>query len=124
MARILVVDDNPDVCKLVRLILEKRGYEVDVARSGNECFKKLSEAPIPDLILMDIMLPDEDGLKLVEKIKGDERTKRVPVYLFTVLADGKLRKPSGFMADGCILKPFRVDEFVDAVDSILKQRRT
>jgi len=122
LARILVVDDDSDMCNLVRVILERRGYKVEVACSGDECLLKLSEGPAPDLILMDFLLPGRDGLKLTREIKSNPKTSNIPIYIFTVAADEEWkREAERSRADGYILKPFSVEEFVDAIEGAFKR---
>jgi len=122
LARILIVDDDSDLCNLVKVILERRGYQVEVAASGEECLLKLSEGQIPDLILMDFLLPGRDGLKLTREIKSHPRTSHIPVYLFTVAADeGWRREIEKSRVDGFIPKPFSVDEFLDTINRVFKK---
>lgn len=122
MARILVVDDDSDICNLVKVILERRGYEVEVASSGDECLLKLSEGPTPDLILMDFLLPGKDGLRLTREIKSHPSTSNIPVYLFTVAANEEWkREAKRSMADGYISKPFSVEEFVNTIEGAFKR---
>ncbi|NOZ58046.1 MAG: response regulator [Euryarchaeota archaeon] len=122
MPRILIVDDDSDLCNLVKVILERRGYKVDVAASGDECLLKLTEGPAPDLILMDFLLPGRDGIRVTREIKSDPRTSGIPVYLFTVAADeGWKREAERSMADGYIAKPFTVEEFVSAIERAFKK---
>ncbi len=122
MARILVVDDDADICSLVKVILEREGYEVEVARSGEECLVRLSMGPNPDLILMDFLMPGKDGLRITQEIKSNPRTKKIPVYLFTVAANEEWkREAKKSRADGYILKPFSVEEFVNTIEGAFKR---
>lgn len=122
MARILVVDDDADMCSLVKFILENRGYEVEIVSSGEECLFRLSRGSCPDLILMDFIMPGRDGLRITGDIKSNPETKHIPVYLFTVVANEEWRR--GFEesgADGYISKPFSVREFLSIIDNILER---
>ncbi|HBO97765.1 MAG TPA: hybrid sensor histidine kinase/response regulator, partial [Candidatus Omnitrophica bacterium] len=76
--KILVVDDNPVTQRLYRRILENAGYEVQEAYSGEECLKSVAGSA-PDIILMDIILPDIDGKVVVERINNHEKTRGIPV---------------------------------------------
>src|SRR3989338_3979699 len=80
--KILVVDDNPVTQRLYRRILENAGYEGQEAYSGEECLKSVA-ASVPDIILMDVILPDIDGKVVVEKLNGQEKTRDVPVIFVT-----------------------------------------
>lgn len=80
--KILVVDDNPVTQKLYRRILENAGYEVQEAWSGGECLR-IATGNVPDIILMDVILPDIDGKVVVERINSQEKTRGVPVIFVT-----------------------------------------
>jgi len=78
----MVVDDEPDVADLLSLMLESQGYEVISAYGGNECLEKL-EHEIPDLILLDLIMPDIDGWEVLNRIRQDDRLKSIPVVILT-----------------------------------------
>lgn len=80
--KILVVDDNPVTQKLYRRIFENAGYDVHEAFSGEECLRSVA-ASVPDVILMDIILPDIDGKDVVREINNQEKTRDVPVIFVT-----------------------------------------
>src|ERR1041385_7848904 len=81
MRTILIVDDERDILDLVRYNLQKEGYEVLTARSGKEALEMARQNP--DLILLDIMMPEYDGLEVLKRLKKDERTSRIPVVFLT-----------------------------------------
>jgi CheY-like chemotaxis protein len=120
MARILLVDDEPDIRKLTRMMLETEGYEVLEATDGAECLEKLKEGA-PDLILLDIMMPGDDGWEVCRKIRGDEKTKDVPVVMFTVrTSDDSVKKSLEYAhADAQINKPFDRKELIATVKKML-----
>lgn|GEM_PF-335436 len=104
--KILVVDDEPDIVDLTRIILERAGYHVVVANEGNEALQK-TDAELPDLILLDVVLPGKSGLEIAEILKEKTRTKHIPILFFTALgreSDRELTKKAGGV--GHILKPF------------------
>ena len=80
--RILVVDDEPDHCALVRRILEKAGYDVDVAYDGRECLQKVGDEP-PDAILLDVVMPEADGYAVCKTLKADSRYCAIPIIILT-----------------------------------------
>ncbi|GEM_PF-1443547 len=80
--KILVVDDNPVTQKLYRRIFENAGYEVQEAYSGEECLRNVAES-VPNIILMDVILPGIDGKVVVEKLNSQEKTRDVPVIFVT-----------------------------------------
>ncbi|MGD8628245.1 MAG: response regulator, partial [bacterium] len=84
--RILVVDDEEHIRKIVRFQLEKSGYEVECAEDGLEALKAV-EARTPDLILLDLMMPNMDGYEVCKRLKSDYQTNHIPVIMVTAKAD-------------------------------------
>ncbi len=122
MAKILLVDDEPEIVVLTRMMLEKAGYEVNVAKDSAECFERLKEEK-PDLILMDIMMPGDDGWVTCRKIKENEKTKDVLVAMFTVRSsEDSVEKSFKYShADAHINKPFQMKELLDTVKKLLEK---
>ena len=122
MAKILLVDDEPEIVYLTRMMLEKEGHEMLVATDSAECFEILKEEK-PDLILMDIMMPGDDGWETCKKIKEDEKTKDIPVAMFTVRSsDDSVDKSFEYShADAHINKPFEMKELLDTVKGLLEK---
>jgi CheY-like chemotaxis protein len=81
--KIMVVDDENNLRELVRLILENEGYEVITAIDGNDCLEKLKDVK-PDLVLVDMMMPNMSGRELCEKIRSNPKTKRLKLAFLTV----------------------------------------
>lgn len=116
---IMVVDDNPDIVTIVKTILEGKGYSVQCAYSGTEVFTRLDEQR-PDLIILDVMLPQMDGLEVLTRLKGNPDTSAIPVILLTakvqyedVLGGYKLG------ADYYITKPFTSTQLVNGINLLL-----
>jgi two-component system alkaline phosphatase synthesis response regulator PhoP len=116
---IIVVDDNPDIVNIVKTILEGKGYNVMCAYSGAELFTKLKEKT-PDLIILDIMMPEMDGLEVLTRLKGAAETASLPVILLTakvqyedVLGGYKLG------ADYYITKPFTSTQLTNGINLLL-----
>ena len=116
---IIVVDDNPDIVNIVKTILEGKGYSVMCAYSGAELFTKLKEKK-PDLIILDIMMPEMDGLEVLTRLKGVPDTASLPVILLTakvqyedVLGGYKLG------ADYYITKPFTSTQLTNGINLLL-----
>ncbi|MFL6664346.1 MAG: response regulator [Rhizobacter sp.] len=122
MLRILVIEDSPVNMALTVAILENAGHAVlqaDHAHSGME----LARSEQPDLILMDIQLPDLDGLAATRMLKSDPRTARVPVIALTAFAmkgDEDDTRAAG--CDGYITKPVRYREFLAELDRVMRRR--
>jgi two-component system alkaline phosphatase synthesis response regulator PhoP len=127
MSKILVIDDEPDIVYLIRLILEKEGYEVVEANSGTQGLK-LAEKEKPDLILLDVMMPDMLGWEVCRRIKANEELKKVPVAMLTVksAAEDKLKSLDEARADWHIAKPIDREKLLSTVEWLLKSppRRT
>ncbi len=119
-ARILIVDDEPDLIDMVSLRLEANGYQVIRASEGQEGLDKARNES-PDLIILDLMLPKIDGYKVCRMLKFDEKYKKIPVILFsarTQAADVKLGVEVG--ADAYLIKPFEPDILLAKVSELLK----
>jgi len=119
--RVLVVEDNEMNMQLVEFLLEKGGYEIVKAASGEEALAVArSEKPV-DLILMDIHLPGIDGLSVVQELKRDERTRRVPILALT--AHAMRGDKDRFLQAGCdgyISKPIDVKTFLAAIEPFVR----
>lgn len=116
---VMVVDDNPDIVTIVKTILEGKGYGVQSAYSGQEVFNMLEEQK-PDLIVLDIMMPQMDGLEVLTRLKGEPATAKIPVILLTakvqyedVLGGYKMG------ADYYITKPFTSTQLLNGINLLL-----
>lgn len=119
MARILVVEDNPQNMRLAAVVLEQAGHEVFQAVDAATGID-LARATRPDLILMDLQLPDMDGLAATRVLKADPVTQRTPICALTACAmkgDEERIREAG--CDGYITKPIRYREFLNAVTAVL-----
>lgn len=85
-AAVLIVDDTPDTLQLISGLL-KETYRLKVANSGEKALKLAATAPIPDLILLDVMMPGMDGYEVCQRLKADPLTERIPVIFLTARAD-------------------------------------
>jgi two-component system phosphate regulon response regulator PhoB len=119
--RILVVDDEPDLVELVRFNLKEAGYEVDAARSGREALALLRRRP-PDLLILDLMLPDVSGTEICRQVRADARLAGVPVLMLTAKAE-EVDRIVGFElgADDYVSKPFSPRELVLRVRALLRR---
>ncbi|MDB5120795.1 MAG: response regulator [Sphingobacteriales bacterium] len=115
---ILVVEDDENIREVLEYILNDSGYEVKSTSTAREFFHKI-EASNPDLIILDINLPDGDGRELCKAIKSNVRTKNIPVIMMSAsLNISEILKESG--ANDFIPKPFNIDSFLNHVDIQLK----
>ncbi len=116
---IMVVDDNPDIVTIVKTILEVKGYGVQSAYSGQEVFNLLGEQK-PDLILLDIMMPEMDGLEVLRRLKAAPETSSIPVILLSVLDQLKdISTGYNMGSDHYITKPFRNTQLMTAINGLL-----
>jgi two-component system, cell cycle response regulator DivK len=117
--RILIVEDNKIDARLIRDLLERYGYETLLTGDGFEAMKLAWEC-LPDLILMDIQLPEISGLDVTRSLKGDERSQNIPVIAVTALAMGwHEREALDSGCDAYISKPFSIYDFLHTVGSFL-----
>lgn len=84
--RILIVDDDPLILRMFERMVKRNGYDVEIARSGEEVFSSLYRHT-PDLILLDIMMPRLNGVETLKILKSDEKTKHIPVIILSNLGD-------------------------------------
>jgi two-component system, cell cycle response regulator DivK len=121
--RVLVVDDNPQNVKLVRLLLVDEGYEVRTASDAEEALQILDGFE-PQAILMDIQLPGMDGLELTRHLKADARWKQLVVIALTAYAmKGDEEKALAAGCDGYVTKPIDIDALVELLPRLVAERR-
>jgi DNA-binding response OmpR family regulator len=114
---LLLVEDEPDTASLVKLIMEGKGYEVLHAATGSEALDKIALMPPPSLVLLDIQLPDVDGITILETIRATADWQNVPVIMLTaVSAEQQIRKVLSLTVQGYVLKPFRRETLLRSVD--------
>jgi two-component system response regulator VicR len=116
---ILCIEDEPEMIDLIRLILSRRGFEVIGAAGGKEGLEKLA-LETPDLVLLDLMMPDIDGWEVYQQMKANEKTKNVPVIVVTAKAQS-IDKVLGLhiaKVDDYIAKPFSPQELLNSVEKV------
>jgi DNA-binding response OmpR family regulator len=115
MTTVLVVDDDPDVCDLVTFKLRKSGYEVRRATDGDEARSAVA-AELPDIVLLDVMMPGPTGLEVLEGWRSEPGTANLPVILLTALAqESDVERGFALGADDYIVKPFSPRELARRV---------
>ncbi|OCQ97937.1 DNA-binding response regulator [Oscillatoriales cyanobacterium USR001] len=121
MPRILVIDDDPTIAELVAINLEMAGYEVTQAEDGIKG-QALAIQMLPDLIMLDLMLPKVDGFTVCQRLRRDERTSDIPVLMLTALGQTQ-DKVEGFNsgADDYMTKPFELEEMLARVRALLRR---
>ena len=120
----LVVDDAPDIRLLADLVLTMAGFSVSAASSGSEALRKLAAGDLPDIVLLDVQMPDVDGWETLARVRAEPRTADLPVVLCTVkgLPEDTLKGWS-LGCDGYLAKPFDINGLVDELLGVLKRSR-
>ncbi len=121
MALIQVVDDDVDVAKTIEINLTQNGYQVQVAHNGHEALHCVKRQP-PDLVLLDMAMPEMDGVETCRRLRGDPATAGIPILFLTVSKDIK-SKTDGFNAgaDDYLVKPFDLQELNLRVKALLRR---
>ena len=121
MALVYIVEDDKDIREIESFALKNSGYRVEEFSSAEEFYKKLKEKK-PDLILLDVMLPDEDGLAIVKKLRSTQDTKKLPIIMVTAKGT-ELDIVKGFDmgADDYLTKPFGVMELISRVKALIRR---
>ena len=124
MPRVLVVDDEKLIVKGIRFSLEQDGMEVDCAYDGEEALE-LAKKTEYDVVLLDVMLPDESGYDIVRKLRKNPATKKLPVIMVTAkTAEMDMIKGLDEGADDYIKKPFSIMELITRVKALLRRTET
>ena len=117
---ILIVDDDPDLVNLARRWLERESHVVDSVGTGTAALKALALDPLPNLVLLDIMLPRIDGFTLLKHIRSSERLRDLPVIVVSGVADRKedIERAMALGANDYIVKPLKEQHFLERVARI------
>lgn len=119
--KILIVDDEPGIVRILGLRLKAKGYEVFEAFDGLQCLKVTKEE-LPDLILLDIKMPVMDGIDAFEKLIQMDITKEIPILFMTAYPTDEIKDQVLKMgAKGCISKPFISEDFEQTVDRVINK---
>lgn len=120
MAHILVVDDEPEIVKMVGKIMEARGHRVSIARDGQDALDAVARE-LPDLIILDLNLPKMNGFEVCRRIKANEATRHIPVVMLTAayVTVEDATRGVGAGADEYVVKPFLREVLVHNVERLL-----
>jgi len=122
MTHALVVDDDPDLRTLVRVVLEPRGFDVTEANTGGEALVALHTDELPDVVVLDVQMPDLDGWETLAAIRSQQRTATVPVILCTVRAQQPdVERGWALGCDGFLPKPFSIGQLLDQVTAVCER---
>ncbi|MEK9149462.1 MAG: response regulator [Candidatus Desantisbacteria bacterium] len=120
MKKILVIDDELHIRKIIEIKLKGAGYEIFTAEDGEEGLRKASEL-LPDLIILDLLMPKMDGFELCQTLKEKDATRNIPIVALTALAQkSEIEKARQAGADKVLTKPFSPRDLLSEVEEIMK----
>ncbi len=118
MAKILAVDDDPEISSLVQYALESLGHEVKVCDNGRDVMDALKSFK-PELLILDVMLPGVDGYSLTNQIAEDPATQGIPIIVLSALEPSRTMFQRFSQVSAFMTKPFNTDDFLEAVKTAL-----
>jgi DNA-binding response OmpR family regulator len=120
--KILVIDDETTILSALQIFLEQEGYQVEAISKYQGYLEGLSKSELPDLIILDILLMEEDGREVAKKLKGSAKTRHIPIIMISAhpTAD-KTALRAG--ADAFLAKPFEVDTLLETIDKLCQPRK-
>ena len=119
ISKILIVDDEPDIVETMAFMLQARNYSVSIASGGLEGIKK-ARTEVPDLILLDIMMPDMNGYDACKKLKANKITGHIPVIMLTAKGENEaVLKAHSIGADDYVVKPFSLPTLLNKLKKFL-----
>ena len=117
---ILVIEDDPAMLKLVVEVLTVAGFKTRTASNRAEINAEINKAPLPDLLLLDVTLPDADGFQILERIRAAPKLAKLPVILMTARSDvADITHGLALNADGYVTKPFKINALISVVGMVL-----
>jgi two-component system response regulator VicR len=124
--KVMIVDDNVDVIVSIKYGLEDQTKEFQVigVESGKQCLELLQHNPIPDLIILDIMMPDMSGWETYEKIKEHDAWRKIPVVFLTARTDNTAKNAGNLLGDDFIEKPFEIKDVKNRINKILGNKQS
>src|SRR6185369_13156526 len=121
--RILVVEDEESLLKLESILFTSKGYVVTGVRDGRSALEAIAQNP-PDLVVLDVMLPGQDGFEICRTIKANEQTRSIPVVMLTAKKSSQdLERGRLAGADAYITKPFKSVKVLEVIEGLIKASR-
>lgn len=118
--RVLLAEDEPNIVVSLRFLLERAGFEVSVSSDGRQALDAALASP-PDVLVLDVMLPELDGYEILRRLRADKRAEALPVLMLTAKGQKEDRETAlACGADLFITKPFANSEFVAAVEQLAR----
>ena len=119
--RILVVEDEESLLKLESILLTSKGYDVAGVMDGRSALEYVAATP-PDLVLLDVMLPEMDGFEVCSRLKADPSTAHIPIVLLTAKKNGQdFQRGREACADAYITKPFKSVKVIETIENLLQE---
>lgn len=123
-ARILIIDDDPSLQQLVRVLIERAGMEPISALNASEAAKILRQRPLPDLVILDMMLPEVSGIDFLKQMRARTVFDELPVIILSALADpAQIREGLESGADRYLTKPYLANNLIKTVHEVLRSGR-
>lgn len=123
LTRILTVDDDPSTRFVLRLILEREGYEILEASDGVKALEILKSDPLPDIVTSDLMMPIMSGFELIHRLRSEARTLAVPIVVVTSNPDAALSLASAGLVNAIVSKPFTAAAFAESIQEVASKQR-
>ncbi len=122
--KILVIDDNPMILYSVKEGLEEKfdRFSVEGASGGKECFDLLDQGNIPDIILLDIMMPEMNGWDVYARLQEHDTWKKIPIIFLTAKTDDYSKGFGKLVCEDYVEKPFELDELAERIDEALERK--
>lgn len=119
---VLIVEDEPDIAELIRFHVKREGFSAEIVSSGRDALDRIKRT-LPDLILLDLMLPDLDGLEVCRRVKGDERTRNIPIVIVSARGEeSDIVTGLELGADDYVTKPFAPRVLIARLGNVLRRR--
>ncbi len=119
--RVLVVDDEPNIVLSLEFLMREAGFEVEIARNGQEALAAIARRP-PDVLLLDVMMPEMDGFEVCERLRADPRGRATKVVMLTARGrDSERQRGLALGADAYVTKPFSTRDLVARVKAMLEE---
>ncbi|HEY8243782.1 MAG TPA: response regulator [Casimicrobiaceae bacterium] len=119
--KVLIADDEPNIVAAVEFLLQRSGYEVHVARNGDEALK-LVEACNPDLVLLDVMMPVRSGYEVCKRIRENDAWRHIKIIMLSAKGrDAEVTKGLAIGADDYVTKPFSTRELLQRIGELLQK---
>jgi CheY-like chemotaxis protein len=126
MKKIMLVDDEKDQIYFIKTSFENlfgKEYEIISAESGEKCFELLEKHELPDLILLDIMMPNMNGWEVFDKLQAHPVWKDIPIIFLTARTDEFAEHAGGLIAEDYIKKPIEIKELKTRIDNVLQKSK-